>query len=411
MIIGTTYWPRRKGTLLWSEFDHGEVREELRQLAAIGLDTVRLPLHWEDFQPRLERVDSRVLRAFERALDLAGDAHLQVIPALMPVAIQGAIHIPVWATADSLEADLALSTRFGPLLIVRSETSPPLVWQRTSHGSEVRDLWDNPAMRDAQRTLLAEVVGNFADHGAISGWELGDGLELARAPASDDAAATWLGETAELAREHGARGRLWYGLSMRALARGVGPRPEAVVQAGCTPIISLVPPEPTLAGVALAPDTTRFVASLVRSLCGEAPVVTLGAPALAGAAGRSIADGAYGWAVQQPLLDPDAYAELAATSIADLRAAGAPGLLFAHAFCYGQPFVPADAHSRRETMMGLFDPQGQDLPIARAVEQAAAVEPPAESVELPALDVENYWDNPADAFRRLWEQWNTPEEN
>ena len=411
MLLGTTYWPLRKGTLLWSEFDHGEVREELRQLAAIGLDTIRLPLHWEEFQPRLERVDVRVLRAFERALNLAGDARLQVIPALLPVAVAGAIHVPAWATAASFAADMELSTRFGPLLIVRNQLSPPLVWERTSHASEVRDLWTNPAMRDAQRTLIAEVVGNFADHEALSGWELGSGLELARAPSSHDAAATWLGETAELMREHGARGRLLYGLTIRALARAEGPRPESIVQAAATPLISLVPPEPAFAGMALAPDSARFVAALVRSLCGEPPVVALGAPAIAGAAGRSMADRAYGAQIHQPLLDPDAYAELAATSISDLQAAGAPGILFAHAYCYGQPFVPADAHSRRETLMGLFDPQGQELPLARAVEQAAAVEPPAESVELPTLDVEDYWDNPAGSFRRLWEAWNTSEDS
>jgi len=408
MLLGTTYWPLRKGTLLWSEFDHGEVREELRQLASVGLDTVRLPLHWEDFQPRLERVDVRVLRAFERALNLAEDARLKVLPSLMPVAVAGAIHLPAWATAASLAADMELSTRFGPLLIVPNQSSPPLVWERTSHASEVRDLWTNPAMRDAQRTLIAEVVGNFADHGAIGGWELGSSLELARTPSSSDAAATWLGETAELVREHGARGRLLYGLSVRALTRGEGPRPEAIVQAACTPIVSLVPPEPGFAGEALASDTARFVAALVRSLCGETPMLGLGCAALSGAAGRSMADRAYGAQIQQPLLDPDAYAELAATSIAELRTGGAPGVLFAHAYCYGQPFVPADAHSRRETLMGLFDLQGQELPIARAVQQAAAAEP-AETIQLPALDVENYWDDAAGSFRRLWEQWNTPE--
>lgn len=411
MLIGTTYWPLRKGTLLWSEFDHGEVREELRQLASIGLDTIRLPLHWEDFQPRLERVDVRVLRALERTLNLAGDARLKVVPALLPLAIAGAIHVPEWATASSFAADMELSTRFGPLLIVRNQSSPPLVWERTSHASEVRDLWTNPAMRDAQRSLIGEVVGNFADHEAISGWELGSGLELARAPSSNDAAATWLGETAESLREHGARGRLMYGLNLRALVRGEGPRPEAIVEAACTPVVNLVPPEPTFAGVALAPDAARFVAALLRSLCGELPIVTIGAAALPGAAGRSIVDRAYGVQVQQPLLDPDAYADLAATSIADLRAAGAPGLMFAHAYCYGQPFVPTDAHSRREALMGLFDPQGQELPIANAVAQAAGVEPPAQTVELPALDVDDYWDDAAASFRRLWEAWNLPEDS
>ncbi len=47
--IGTTYWPRRKGSLLWTAFDRGAVRDELQQIVGVGFDTVRLPLHWGIF--------------------------------------------------------------------------------------------------------------------------------------------------------------------------------------------------------------------------------------------------------------------------------------------------------------------------------------------------------------------------
>ncbi len=403
--IGATYWPRRKGPLLWAEFDRGEVRDEFQQLAAIGLNTVRLPLHWEEFQPRPERVSATALRALEQTLDLAGDSGLQVVPELMPIAVAGAIHLPAWTTAASFAADMTLSTKFGPLVIVRNEQRPPLVWERSTHTTEVRDLWTNPTMRDAQRKLLAEVIGYFGDHPMITGWELGSGWELARAPSSSDAAGEWLGEIADVARQHGARGSLFYAATLRALRRREGPRPEALAQARVTPVLSLVPPEAPFTAEPLTVDMLRFVAALVHSLSGTAPILLVGVPAVANGGNTTVQDHAYGRQVEQPLLDHDAHARLIETALPELSADGVAGLWFAHAFCYGNPFPPERAHSARERMMGLFDTDGTELPAANAVQrfaqQSAAVASPA----FKTLDIEDYWADPASHLRRLWQQW------
>lgn len=409
--LGATYWPRRKGSLLWANFDRGEIREEFQQLAAIGLNTIRLPLHWEEFQPRPERVAVGALRMLEQTLAQASDARLRVVPQLFPLSVAGAIHLPAWTTAASYAADLTLATKFGPLLIVRSETRPPLVWERTSHETEVRDLWTNPAMRAAQRKLIEEVIGNFADHPVIRGWELGSGIELARTPSSSDAAAEWLGETFDVARQHGARGALFYSAPLRSLVRREGPRPEAITQAGGTPAISLVPPEPAFTGQPLTIELLRFVAALTYSLGRAAPVLVVGAPAVVNAAGKVFADRAYGRAVEQPLLDPDAYATLVETALPELRAAGVPGVWLSHAFCYGEPFVPAEAHSRREQMMGLFDIGGDELPVGKAVQRFGQQPGTQQEARLPLLDTEDYWQDPAANFRRLWQQWQTPDES
>lgn len=408
--LGATYWPRRKGTLLWAEFDRGEVRDELQQIAAIGINTLRLPLDWEAFQPRPERVETRALRLLEQALTLIEDARLKVVPGLLPLAIAGAIHLPAWATASSFAADMMLSTRFGPLLIVRNEAPPPLVWERTRRQSEIRDLWTNPTMRAAQRKLITEIVGYFGDHPVISGWELGSGIELGRLPSSSDAAAEWFGETADVVRQSGARTPLFYGATLRSLIRREGPRPAAIVAARCTPVINLVPPEPPFARQALTPEIVQFVAALVRSLAGVAPVIALGAPAVPNAEGRIFADNAYGHAIEQPLLDPDGYARLIETVLPRLHAAGAPGLWFTHALCYPEPFVPAGAHSRREQMMGLFDIDGDELPVAKAVQQFAAQPAPETRTPFAELDIEDYWNDPAAGFGRLWARWQHTDE-
>lgn len=405
MNIGATYWSQHKGTLLWAEFDRGVIRHELQQLVATGIDTIRLPLHWEDFQPRPERVAGNALRALEQVLEVAGDAGLRVVPVLLPLAVAGAIHLPAWATSASLAADLTLSTKFGPLLLVRNESRPPLVWERTQHQSEVRDLWTNPAMRAAQRKLIGEVVGYFADHPVLSGWEVGSGIELANVPSSSDAAAEWLGQTVELLREHGARGSLWYNATLRTLLRRDGPRPDAIVAAGCVPVLNLTPLEPAWDQQLLTADMLRFVAALTRSLGGGMPWLMFGAPAVSNGSGRVFTDRAYGRALEQPLFDPDEHAQLVESALPQLDAAGVPGIWFLHAFCYRDRFVPPDAHSQREQMMGLFDTNGVELPVAVAIQNLLGRTDPTSTVDLPALDVEDYWINPTGRFRRLWQEW------
>jgi hypothetical protein len=298
---------------------------------------VRLPLHWEEFQPRPERIAMGALRPLEQVLDIATDARLRVVPQLMPVAVGGAIHLPAWTTAASYAADMTLSTKFGPLVIVRNEQRPPLVWERTEHKTEVRDLWTNPTMREAQRKLIGEVVGYFGDHPTISGWELGSGIELGRPPSSPDAATDWLGETADVARQNGARGTLYYAATLRSLLRREGPRPDAFTAANTTLALSLMPSEPAFKSQTLTVEMLQFVAALVRSLAGTPPVLIFGAPSVTNGRDTIIADRAYGRDVEQPLLDHDEYARLVETALPALQADAVPAAWFAHAFCYEQP--------------------------------------------------------------------------
>ena len=41
-LLGVNYWPRRKAMYWWSDFDAGEVREELSIIRELGLSAVRL---------------------------------------------------------------------------------------------------------------------------------------------------------------------------------------------------------------------------------------------------------------------------------------------------------------------------------------------------------------------------------
>src|SRR5436190_15985860 len=71
--LGLTYWPRRTAFGWWQADDRGATHDELAHVAALGCDTVRFCLRWEDFQPGPQRLNSAALNTLEHALDTAGD--------------------------------------------------------------------------------------------------------------------------------------------------------------------------------------------------------------------------------------------------------------------------------------------------------------------------------------------------
>ena len=89
-LLGINYFPRCKGIKLWQAFDRGEVRDELAQIAAWGLDAVRIFLTWQDFQPGETHINHRALDSLDALLTAAADQHLFVLPTLFSGPVDGA---------------------------------------------------------------------------------------------------------------------------------------------------------------------------------------------------------------------------------------------------------------------------------------------------------------------------------
>lgn len=81
----------------WSQFDRGEVAADVERIAASGLDSVRVFLTWEDFQPSPERIDREVLGRLVAVADLAAELGLALIPTLFTGHMSGVNWIPAWA--------------------------------------------------------------------------------------------------------------------------------------------------------------------------------------------------------------------------------------------------------------------------------------------------------------------------
>src|SRR3990172_8329012 len=167
-VLGVNYWPRRKATTWWSDFDYAEVEAEFGEIHALGLGVVRIFLLWEDFQPQPNRPDDGALRDLEVVLNSAAATGLKVMPTFFTGHACGANWIPAWALGN-----------------VQPQRHCPHITegQETSRG--IRDIYADPEMIDAQVLLVRLVTGYFGKHRAVYGWDLGnepDNLVRPRTP-------------------------------------------------------------------------------------------------------------------------------------------------------------------------------------------------------------------------------------
>ncbi len=136
--LGLNYWPRCTSLAMWRDFDPGEVRDDFARIAALGLDTVRIFLLWDDFQPEPGAVAAVMLERLATVADAAHAAGLRAVPVLCCGQLAGNVRLPAWA--------------------------------RASRG--VRDLYSGP-MLDAQLAFARAVGERLREHPAVRVWDIG----------------------------------------------------------------------------------------------------------------------------------------------------------------------------------------------------------------------------------------------
>jgi endo-1,4-beta-mannosidase len=195
----------------WSNFDLAEVDADFARIATCGLDSVRVFLTWEDFQPAPERVDGRMLERLVGVADLAAGLGLALIPTLFTGHMSGVNWIPAWALGGSGD-----DPRF-----------------RVVSGNQVvhtglRNWYSDPAVGDAQALLAAEAAAALAGHEAVWAWDLGNENSNCVLPPTRSAGREWLARLASAIRNADETALVTVGLHMEDLEedRRLGP-PEA----------------------------------------------------------------------------------------------------------------------------------------------------------------------------------------
>lgn len=194
------YWPSSSGPFWWDAFRADQVQHDFDLLAAFGIRRLRIALTWYDFQPSAETVSVPAMRNLEQVLRLAADRGMSLTVTLFPVHLFGAAFVPELALADE-----------------GGQRDAVLCGSSTSR-RPVRNLFRDPRVVRAQLLLIREVVGEFANHPAILGWILGDGMESVTAPEHREQLEAWLGRIVESVTSTQNARPLWHAVSARDVA-------------------------------------------------------------------------------------------------------------------------------------------------------------------------------------------------
>jgi endo-1,4-beta-mannosidase len=173
--VGVNYWPARTAMGWWTDFDRAEVAADFTHIAASGLDSVRLFLTWEHFQPAPDEVDRQMLGRLVTVADLAGGAGLAVVPTLFTGHMSGVNWVPRWALGGSNGDDRFRVVSDGKVT-----------------GAGLRNWYTDPVVAGAQALFAAEAAAALAGHEALWAWDLGNENSNCVVPPSRSSALTWL---------------------------------------------------------------------------------------------------------------------------------------------------------------------------------------------------------------------------
>lgn len=193
----------------WSQFDQAEVAADFARIAAAGLDSVRVFLTWEDFQPALSKVDSEMLQRLVVVADLADALGLALVPTLFTGHMSGVNWIPAWALGGSYGDD-----RFR--VVSRGKVA----------NGGLRNWYGNASVVDAQALLAEEAAAALAGHDALWAWDLGNENSNCVIPPTRAAARAWLARLRSAIRDADEAALVTVGLHMEDLEedRRLGPR-------------------------------------------------------------------------------------------------------------------------------------------------------------------------------------------
>jgi len=198
--VGVNYWPARTAMSWWSKFDLAEVEADFGRIAACGLDSVRMFLTWEDFQPAPDQVDQWMLERLVEVADLAGGLGLALIPTLFTGHMSGVNWIPTWALGGS-SGDPRFRVVSGGRVV----------------DTGLRNWYTDAAVGDAQVLFAAEAAAALAGHEAVWAWDLGNENSNCVIPPTRSAARAWLARLSSAIRSADATALVTVGLHMEDL--------------------------------------------------------------------------------------------------------------------------------------------------------------------------------------------------
>lgn len=383
--LGVNYWPRRSAMWMWREFDIGEIREDMAQIASIGFDVVRFFALTRDFLPEPRRVSPKMVERLAHVALAAKDAGLQSMPALITINMSGRFWWPDWMT-DS----------------------------RGNHA----DLFSDPAILRSQALLVDTCARALAGDSSIRAFDLSNEIDDAQRPKTRDAAWLWASLLSNTVRRAAPGTRIQIGTHLPSLTTPDYMRIDDVAGAADEDVMHAYPLYCKTARSFLDPELVPFSCALTTGLANSGRPTLMQefglCTAAQGSEGHTITDDFLGAPLSQYLASEDEAAVYYRDVLERLFKTGASG---AYAWCHG------DYHERlfdrspistaiRERTFGLVRADGSEKPAAdvfrkfRQRRDAGLLD--NSTVSIPhILDVsaDEYYSAPQAHFDRLYSGW------
>lgn len=151
--IGANFWSRTGGPRMWSRYDPGIVREELRVLHEHGLTMTRSFFYWPDFMPAPDTIDEGACDRYRDFLDAHREVGMGTIPTFIVGHMSGENWDPSWR-----------------------------------HG---RDLYTDVWMVARQAWFITELTRRFHDHPAVIGWLISNEIPIYGGEGDEEIISAW----------------------------------------------------------------------------------------------------------------------------------------------------------------------------------------------------------------------------
>ena len=133
-LIGVNYWPRRTALEMWTQWDPEGIAQDLREMRALGLNTVRFFLRTADFADAEGNLKAEALKRLDAFLALCREQGLYALPSFFVGHMSG--------------------------------MNFPIPWEKG------RDFYTDPEVLARSRRFVQAIVARYRDEEAILGWLL-----------------------------------------------------------------------------------------------------------------------------------------------------------------------------------------------------------------------------------------------
>lgn len=368
---------------MWEDFDLGEVREDMRHVADLGFDVVRVFARTKDFLPAASTVDTGMIARLVEVVRAAADTGLRVVPTLIVLNMSGTIWWPAWM----LDA----------------------------HGRP-GDLFSDPVILRSQAVLAQTCARAFAGDAAIRGFDLANEIDDAQLPRSRDAGCAWGSKLASTIREAAPDAKIRIGAHLPSLTTDNNMRVDDLANIVDEDVMHAYPLYSDFARSFLDPELVPFSCALTAGLSGKGrrPLMQEFGICTApnGSAGFTITDDFLGAPRSQYLASEEEQAAYYEAVLERLLATGAGG---AYAWCYGDYDSrlferPPLATAVRERTFGIVRADASEKPAAdvfrkfrRRCDEGTQVQ--ATVARVLDISADEYYRAPAKHFGRLYSKW------